>query len=73
MPTTIPAARQRAHSAIYANKDRASPIAAPTYSVWHELRKALNSEEFRTVGTFSAIGLLASLVAIISGVQGVWM
>ena len=33
----------------------------------------LFSDEFLAVALFSGIGLVASLIAVISGVQGVWL
>jgi len=73
MPTTIPITHNRPRAATYANKSRAGRIVALGYRAWDELQHVARSDDFRTVATFSAIGLLVGLIAMLSGVQGVWM
>lgn len=73
MPTTIPVTHHRTRAASHAATSRTGRIAAFGYRAWYELQKILTSNDFRTVATFSAIGLLVGLIAMLSGVQGVWM
>jgi hypothetical protein len=46
---------------------------APGHRAWNELRRVLASNDFTTVAIFSAVGLLIGLIAMLFGVQGVWM
>jgi hypothetical protein len=71
MPTTIPMAHQRQQAALY--KNWSGQIAATAVRARDEFQKTLRSEDFRGVAIFSGIGLLACLIAMWSGVQGVWM
>jgi hypothetical protein len=73
MPTTIPMSYQRRQAARYANRNWFSHIAAEAIRARDEFRKILRSDQFRAVAIFSGIGLLACLIAMMSGVQGVWM
>jgi|KBSMisStandDraft_5_1062788.scaffolds.fasta_scaffold244887_2 hypothetical protein len=73
MPTTIPMAHQRRQAALYANRYWLGEMAAAAVDIRDELQKTLKSEAFRSVAIFSGIGLLACLIAMWSGVQGVWM
>jgi hypothetical protein len=73
MPTTLPIIDDKARAATYANKGGTSRIGALGYRAWHEMRTILTSDDFRTVATFSLVGLLVGLLAMLSGVQGVWM
>jgi hypothetical protein len=73
MPTTIPMAHQRRQAALYANRNWPGQIAAAALDVRDEFQKTLKSEDFRSTALFSGIGLLTCLIAMLSGVQGVWM
>jgi hypothetical protein len=73
MPTIIPMTHHRARVALHANKSGTGQIVAVGHRAWDELQKVLASKDFRTVAIFSGIGLLVGLVAMLSGVQGVWM
>jgi hypothetical protein len=73
MPTTIPMAHQRRQAANYADGNWSGQITAAALHVRDEFLKSLRSEDFRSVALFSGIGLLTCLIAMWSGVQGVWM
>jgi hypothetical protein len=73
MPTTIPMAHQKRQAALYADRNWSSQISAAAFRVREEFQKTLRSEDFRSVAIFSGIGLLACLIAMWSGVQGVWI
>jgi hypothetical protein len=73
MPTTIPMAHQRRQAALYTNTYWSGELAAAAVHVREEFRKTLRSEDFRSVAIFSGIGLLTCLIAMWSGVEGVWM
>ena len=73
MPTTIPMAHKRRQAALYADSNLPSRIATTTIRARDELLKTLRSEDFKNVAIFAAIGLVVSLIAAWSGVQGVWM
>jgi hypothetical protein len=73
MPTTIPMAFQKRQAAQYADSNWLGQLAAAAIHTRDELQKALRSEDFRSVAIFSGIGLLTCLIAMWSGVQGVWM
>ena len=73
MPTTIPMAHQRQRAALYESRNWSGQIAAAAVHARDEFQKTLRSEDFRSVAIFSGIGLLTCLIAMWSGVQGVWM
>jgi hypothetical protein len=73
MPTTIPMTQDRTRAPIYASGSGTGWIVALGHRARDEFKSILKSNDFRTVAVFCAIGLLAGLIAAISGVQGVWM
>ena len=74
MPTTIRIIHDSAARASHdVPKNRTGRIMALGHRAWNELRKILASNDFKTVAIFSAIGLLIGLIAMLFGVQGVWM
>ena len=73
MPTIIPITHDRARAAADATKNRTGRIVALGHRASDELRKILTSDDFKTVAMFSGIGLLVGLLAMLFGVQGVWM
>jgi hypothetical protein len=74
MPTTIRIIHDSAaRAARDVPKSRTGRILALGHRAWSELRKILASNDFKTVAIFSAVGLLIGLIAMLFGVQGVWM
>src|SRR5262249_32176486 len=73
MPTTLPMAQRQSRAAFYSARNSSSYFSSPISGVRDELHRVFSSDQFSAVAIFSGIGLLVSLIAIASGVQGVWI
>ena len=64
---------EKSRAARYQNRNWFSYFSDAVSSAREDLRREFTSDQLAAIAIFCGIGLLVSLVAMMSGVQGVWM